>query len=1312
MWSSKLVVLTIYLSSVNKLCASDPTDNCRVVEGDLEYDLSDLSWSDYWHSTETLHTEHTKEYFISVCHPLRNAPTSCPGGNSAVCAVTIQDGDNATRVFHDMGKVPTEIKVADTGRLEYVYKSGQKCDRRGRDETYVTEVHLICSQGTDESMGPVLMSSPGCSLFFAWMTKAACPKKLEMANATTCMVKFSNSDYTLNLHTLHSLSYYNLSTPDESYEVNICGPVTNGHCGQDDATVCQLDKASTPTVMGTTKEMKLVWSNEHLKLLYSYDSKVVEFQFFCERTATLPEIYFVGKNSSAVVFTVKTSVVCTPETPDCVINDDKGNIYDLRPLYKPHGNWKVIDSRRDERVLYHINMCGEVNDEAFYHCPPGPIGACQTSIGASSAYNMGFLTSHPTVNADGSITVLYTGGDVCKNGQHSRSTRINLFCNQRELEPVLIDVTETCEYIFNWLTPAACPRHLKTGSDCRVTDPLYGHEFDFNSLRNKNNDYNVSDGIHSYLINVCGPLLSKCNGEDTSGVCQVKGTEQFSGGLASSNLTFNDGTMIMRFVNGTQGCEDGNKRSTQIVFMCDHEESGFDGPVFIQEEPCTYHFIWRTRVACPPFQVVDCTYFTENGTVYDLSELSTSLVNEEYYSPNHSKKFVLNVCRSIVHSKESRCPYKSAACIVDLDKENHAVSIGEVSSGPTIEKGSLLLKYPRGDQCKSDPSILTETIITFKCDMNALYPYPQLIAEENCKYIFEWATPVACPVNEASGIHGGEDCKVTNPVTGYVFDLSPLKKDNGYDVQGDGGIPIVLNVCDYVKSGKCPGENTGACFIYKNGRLASAGEANANLHYLPGFLFLHYDGGSRCRNGLERATLINFVCGAEGSAEGPVLVDDDLDNCTYHINWHTELACERRINCYVDTWDRRIDLSPLIKTSGNYETLNPYNRKQKFYLNVCRPLNQITGLLCHPGSAACLADAANSDPPLNLGHPMVTPINTNDEVVELMYSSGSVCQTNPGFPITTRISFICDEKVGMGTPVFKEITHDCQYIFEWKTSVVCNKSEEIPDSGPVCQIMYKAAKTNVDLKPLQKSGGYEVKHGNKLFKVNVCGPACSESSVCTTSNETYGSYKKSTLSWDFDKLKLSYFGGDSCSGALTGQKSSVIFFSCDMTAGFGVPVADDIMDMTQCKAVFTWKTNVTCIEGIYKTDAPNTVAPPVILPSSSTESNKTDAGKGSSENNSSVVPSADTQKKEEEPSHTDVTGVIATILVVSGIIFVIVLVLFKSERGQRVLSSARRLIGMKGYTDITQRPAESSSLIGSTSRVFRVDDSDDDLLRV
>lgn len=59
-------------------------------------------------------------------------------------------------------------------------------------------------------------------------------------------------------------------------------------------------------------------------------------------------------------------------------------------------------------MLYHINVCGQVNSNTYHHCPSGPIGACQTDVMNNASYNLGFLTTDPVVNEDKSITILYT----------------------------------------------------------------------------------------------------------------------------------------------------------------------------------------------------------------------------------------------------------------------------------------------------------------------------------------------------------------------------------------------------------------------------------------------------------------------------------------------------------------------------------------------------------------------------------------------------------------------------------------------------------------------------------------------------------------------------------------------------------------------------------------------------------------------------------------------------------------------------------------------------------------------------------------
>lgn len=282
------------------------------------------------------------------------------------------------------------------------------------------------------------------------------------------------------------------------------------------------------------------------------------------------------------------------------------------------------------------------------------------------------------------------------------------------------------------------------------------------------------------------------------------------------------------------------------------------------------------------------------------------------------------------------------------------------------------------------------------------------------------------------------------------------------------------------------------------------------------------------------------------------------------------------------------------------------------------------------------------------------------------------------------------------------VTHDCQYQFEWPTALVCEDSDSEPDSGPVCQIKFDAAKANVDLKPLQRSEGYIVNFKDKEYKVNVCGPACNDSGVCTTDGEKYGQSNKSELEWDYDQLKLTYYGGDPCDGALSGYKTTSIYFECNMKAGFGHPVADDLMESLECMTVFRWETNVTCIECIYDCDKET-------VPEVTRKPSVTDISDHSSKNHSD---SANTQEKLENKPYSAVSAIIGSVLIISGIILVAVLILVKSERRRHVMLSARRLFGIRGYNANGQPRTEHSTLLGTTYsvKVFKVDDSDDDLL--
>lgn len=75
----------------------------------------------------------------------------------------------------------------------------------------------------------------------------------------------------------------------------------------------------------------------------------------------------------------------------------------------------------------------------------------------------------------------------------------------------------------------------------------------------------------------------------------------------------------------------------------------------------------------------------------------------------------------------------------------------------------------------------------------------------------------------------------------------------------------------------------------------NAGNYNTRLYYEEGLIWLNYTGGKRCHSDqYERNTIINFVCKEGGGNGFPVFIDE-TDNCTYYFSWHTQLACEEKV---------------------------------------------------------------------------------------------------------------------------------------------------------------------------------------------------------------------------------------------------------------------------------------------------------------------------------------------------------------------------------------------------------------------------------
>lgn len=278
------------------------------------------------------------------------------------------------------------------------------------------------------------------------------------------------------------------------------------------------------------------------------------------------------------------------------------------------------------------------------------------------------------------------------------------------------------------------------------------------------------------------------------------------------------------------------------------------------------------------------------------------------------------------------------------------------------------------------------------------------------------------------------------------------------------------------------------------------------------------------------------------------------------------------------------------------------------------------------------------------------------------------------------------------------VVNECQYQFEWRTSAVCpplKNEEEVADSGQ-CQIAYEVAKTNVDLSPLRREKPYNVTHEAASFLLNMCGASACENgvAVCTPEGTNYGKSSQSQLQWDHDDLlMLTFYGGSSCEGSLSGTRSTRIFFVCDLNAGLGTPRLDPASDDLHCTAVFNWHTNLTCLEALYPeppspNDSPIATAKP---------------------RNDSQAPSSQSQEGDQDDSsqHTWLSALIAGV-VLTGVVAAFVFVVGRSSFGRRLYARAKRTFARKGYASA----AESDTLLhGETAFVYRVDE-DEQVLRV
>ena len=413
-------------------------------------------------------------------------------------------------------------------------------------------------------------------------------------------------------------------------------------------------------------------------------------------------------------------------------------------------------------------------------------------------------------------------------------------------------------------------------SDCTFKEPLYDRTVDLTPL--KGTTYEVVGQNHSYHFAIC-ESVDDCGG----GVCVKNndGTAWRKFGGTSEAIYYVNGVAHLSYLGGMDNVCDELEISymTKIELRCSHDEQ--EKPSLLRDgigDRCRTVIDFPTPLMCPVIDEYECDFYSpELKEGFDLNPLSRRSHN---YIVNHwredgtSVRYVLNMCRNLLHQKDITCPPSAAACALTKDGDHQLKheNLGEILSGsesvPVARKTcencdeiKIEVKYGGGDSCVGkDSSRKRSTVIELLCDPGKIVSMPQFVSDDGCEVRFQWLTAYACPISE-TGQTETANCSAVNPTTHHVFDLAKILEDEK-DVLtvSEGDVKYNLGICKpHPNCGKGGNANSGACSEKTgNDGKVNLGKVNSRVVYNHGALQLTYTDGDEC-NGKTHETYSTLI---------------------------------------------------------------------------------------------------------------------------------------------------------------------------------------------------------------------------------------------------------------------------------------------------------------------------------------------------------------------------------------------------------------------------------------------------------------------
>ena len=288
-----------------------------------------------------------------------------------------------------------------------------------------------------------------------------------------------------------------------------------------------------------------------------------------------------------------------------------------------------------------------------------------------------------------------------------------------------------------------------------------------------------------------------------------------------------------------------------------------------------------------------------------------------------------------------------------------------------------------------------------------------------------------------------EECKITDNVTGDVFDLVPISQLGIVSVSND---PLYqVTACQVIQSCK------GASVCYNNNQNFGVYSSKDSLKLASHFPVLKYANGDVCIGGAKYESQIEFVCNKSAVDNKYVERLPVSSGCKHYFLWHTPLACGSTVTeCKVSVGSRVVDLTDLNKKYGAWE-VDVGSSGNKLYFNPCSGMNfflestTLTSQSCSSDSLVCVLKGSSLYEVGSLDTAVLKLSADGKYPVETARSQ-TKCMRNKSKTNSVKILFYPGHML-MGTPTFVssiDTSTSCESSIIFETSLV---SEDSPVDG-------------------------------------------------------------------------------------------------------------------------------------------------------------------------------------------------------------------------------------------------------------------------